>query len=367
MDVPYIDLPAQHRPLKDELLDAVETVLEHGWFVLGEEVTRFERRIADYLGVSDVIGVGSGTDAIELALRVRGIGDGDEVITVSHTFVSGVSAIAMTGATPVFVDVDPETMLMDPASLEEALTERTAAVMPVHLNGFSCDLAPIRQLCQTHDLALIEDCAQALGTRYDGEPVGTTDIGCFSLHPLKVLSACGDGGLIAVDDEDDAERLRQLRNNGRQSRDVFPSVSDNSRLDTLQAAILLVKLDHLDDWIARRREHAAAYRDALADHVRLPPVEGAGDRAIYSMFVIRHPRRDRLQERLADRGIETKVHYPFGVHQQDPFSDFPGGDLPATESVVSTILSLPVYPEMTDEQRGFVIEAVRDVTEELDR
>jgi dTDP-4-amino-4,6-dideoxygalactose transaminase len=366
MDVPYIDLVAQHEPLKEEILEAVEEVLDHGWFILGEEVTRFEQKIADYLDVPHVIGVSSGTDALELAMRARGIGEGDEVITVSHTWISGVSAIDLVGADPVFVDVDPESMLMDPAELEGALTDRTEAVMPVHINGFPCELDPIRDFCDTHDLTLIEDCAQALGTEYGGQKVGTTDIGCFSLHPLKVLSACGDGGLIAVQDDSEAERLRQLRNNGRKSRDVFPYASDNSRLDTLQAAILLVKFGHLEDWIEGRRSIAAAYREAFDGVVELPPAEPEGNRSVYSMFVIRHPRRDELEERLIDRGIDVKVHYPFAVHEQEPFQAYAPAELPATDEVVSQILSLPVYPEMTDAQRDAVIEAVIEEVEDME-
>jgi dTDP-4-amino-4,6-dideoxygalactose transaminase len=366
MSVPYIDLVAQHEPLKDDILEAVEQVLDHGWFILGEEVTRFEDKVADYLGVPHVIGVGSGTDALELAMRARGIGEGDEVITVSHTWISGVSAIDLVGAEPVFVDVDPETMLMDPDQLEGALTDDTAAVAPVHLNGFPCDLDPIREFCEAHDLHLLEDCAQAIGTKYKGEFVGTTDVGCFSLHPLKVLSACGDAGFITVQDDDEAETLRQLRNNGRDTRDHFPHISDNSRLDTLQAAILLAKFDHLEDWIERRREHAEAYREALEGHVELPPGEPEGNRSVYSMFVIRHPERDAIQEYLEERDIGANIHYPYGVHQQEPFQKFADAPLPHTESVVSEILSLPVYPEMTDQQRDEVIEAVVDATRELE-
>lgn len=365
-DVPYIDLVAQHEPLKEEILEAVEQVLDHGWFILGEEVTRFEEKIADYLDVPHVVGVGSGTDAIELALRMRGIGEGDEVITVSHTWISGVSAIPLVGATPKFVDIDPDTMLMDPDQLESALTDRTEAVLPVHYNGFPCDLDPIRDFCETHDLSLIEDCAQALGTEYRGERVGTTDIGCFSLHPLKVLSACGDAGLITCQSDEEAETLRQLRNNGRESREVFPHISDNSRLDTLHAAILLVKFDHLEEWIDQRRNHADAYREGLRGAVRLPPDEPDGNRSIYSMFVVRHPERDRLQEGLAERGIDAKVHYPVPVHRQEPFEPFVDRELPVTDRVCSEILSLPVYPELTDEQRQSVIDGVVDVARELE-
>jgi dTDP-4-amino-4,6-dideoxygalactose transaminase len=363
MDVPYIDLVAQHEPLKEEIKDAVEEVLEHGWFILGEEVDQFEAEMEDYLDVPHAVGVGSGTDAIELALRMRGIGEGDEVLVPSHTWISGVSAIELVGATPVFVDVDLETMLMDPTDLEDAAGERTEAVMPVHLNGFPADLDPIRNICETYDLDLIEDCAQAIGTRYEGEPVGHTDVGCFSLHPLKVLSACGDAGFVTVQDDKEAETLRQLRNNGRDTRSHFPHVSDNSRLDTLHAAILLVKLRHLEDWIEQRREHAEYYREHLGGYVELPPEERDGDRSIYSMFVVRHPERDAIQEHLAERGIDAKVHYPKAVHQQEAFDHLDPRDLPASERVVDRILSLPIYPELTDDQREAVVEAVIDAVE----
>ena len=366
MDVPYIDLVAQHEPLKEEIQEAVGEVLEHGWFILGEEVSEFESRMEDYLDVPHAVGVGSGTDAIELALRMREIGEGDEVIVPSHTWISGVSAVSLAGATPAFVDIDPETMLMDPDDLEGALSERTAAVMPVHLNGFPADLDPIRDFCETHDLDLIEDCAQAIGTRYKGEPVGRTDIGCFSLHPLKVLSACGDAGFVTVRDDEEAETLRQLRNNGRETRSHFPHISDNSRLDTLHAAILLVKLRHLEDWIDKRREHAAHYREALGDYVTLPPEEREGDRSIYSMFVMRHPERDSIQDRLADEGIDAKIHYPTAVHQQEAFDHLEPRDLPATEQIVDRILSLPIYPELEDMQRDAVIETVIDAVESLE-
>lgn len=365
MKVPYVELGAQHEPLKEEILEAVEEVLDHGWFILGEEVTEFEEKIAEYLDVPHVIGVGSGTDALKLALRARGIGEGDEVITVSHTWISGVSAISLVGAEPVFVDVEPETMLMDPEQLEGALTDRTKAVMPVHLNGFPADLDPIRDFCEANDLALIEDCAQALGTKYAGEPVGTTDLGCFSMHPLKVLGAAGDAGLVTTRDDEEAETLRQLRNNGRKTRDVFPHISDNSRLDTLQAAILLVKFRHLEDWIEKRRAHAAAYREAFDGLVTLPPEEPNGNRSVYSMFVIRHPERDELQDRLADRGVDAKAHYPYAVHQQEPFEQYNPPELPVTEQVVDEILSLPVSPEMSESQRRVVIDAVRQEIEEM--
>lgn len=365
MEIPYVDLPAQHEPLKEEILEAVERVLDHGWFVLGEEVDRIEARLADYLDVPHVVGVGSGTDALMLAMRLRGIGPGDEVVTVSHTYTSTVSSIAALGANPVFVDVAPDTMTMDPDRLEAAITDRTRAVVPVHLNGFPCPLDAIRSICDRHDLALIEDCAQALGARYDGEPVGSADLGAFSLHPLKILSACGDAGFVTLQRDDEADRLRRLRNNGHAGRDRVTEIGRNSRLDTIQAAILLVKFEHLEEWIQARRRHARRYREALPDCLRMPPAGAGGDRAVYSMFVVRHPLRDALHRRLRDRGIDVKIHYPRGVHEQPPFASRTPGELPVTEEIVSQILSLPVTPELSDDQHRRVVAAIEQELREI--
>jgi len=367
MDVPYVDLVAQHKQMKQDVLDAVERVLDHGIFIDGEEVAEFEQRMADYLDVPHVIGLNSGTDALMLAMQARGIGEGDEVITVSHSWATTASSIALVGADPVFVDVDPDTMLMDPDTLEDAVTENTEAILPVHYNGVPADLDPIQDVCERHDLALIEDCAQAIGTRYDNELVGTRDIGCFSLHPLKVLSACGDGGFIALHDDDEAELVERLHDNGRESRNKISHIARNSRLDTLQASILLEKLDHLEKWIAARRRNAAVYRDALADYddVTLPPAEQEGERLIYTMFVIRHPRRDELQQRLQNRGVDAKVHYPIPIHRQEAFEQFDPPELPVTDRVCDEILSLPVTPELTIAQRDHVVDVLRDELDNL--
>jgi dTDP-4-amino-4,6-dideoxygalactose transaminase len=367
MDVPYVDLVAQHQQMKQDVLDAVERVLDHGIFIGGEEVEQFEQRMADYLDVPHVIGLNSGTDALILALKARGIGEGDEVITVSHSWVTTASAIALTGATPVFVDIDPDTMLMDPNALEDAVTDRTEAILPVHYNGNPADLDAIEAVCDRHDLSLIEDCAQALGTRYDNELVGTRDIGCFSTHPLKVLSACGDGGFIALHDDDEAELVDRLHDNGRESRNKISHIARNSRLDTLQASILLEKLDHLEKWIAARRRNAAVYRDALEefDQVQLPPAEQEGERLIYTMFVLRHPRRDELQDRLQQQGIDAKVHYPIPIHRQEAFDDYDTPELPVTDEVCDKILSLPVTPELTIAQRDHAVEVLQHELQDL--
>ena len=364
--LPYVDLAALHAPLREELLAAVGRVLDHGRFILGPEVAELERRLAERLDVPAVVGVGNGTDALVLALEIRGIGPGDEVITVSHSFVATGSAIRLVGARPVFVDLDEETMLMDPARLAGALTPRTRAVMPVHLNGQPCDLGPIAAFCREHGLALIEDCAQAFGARHDGEPVGRIDLGCFSLHPLKVLPGYGDGGFVACADPADADALRRRRNLGLIDRDHCGTVSGNSRLDTIQAAMLLVALDRFDDWVDRRRAHAALYRERLAGVVRLPPEEGPGERITYSAFVVRHPRRDALAARLREHGVDAKAHYPLAIHQQPAFADAEPPPLPVTERVVREILSLPAHAALAPEDAGRVADAVRAATAEIE-
>ena len=354
MKVPYVDLPAQHAALTDALVAAFTGVLRHGQFILGPEVDALERRVAGILGARPVVAVGSGAAALSLALRLRGIGPGDEVLTVSHSFVATASAIRSVGAVPVFVDVAEDTMLMSAAGLAAARTPRTRAVLPVHLNGHPCDMDAIGAFCSAHGLVLVEDCAQALGATWRGQAVGTFGVGAFSFHPLKVLSACGDAGFVAVPDDGDALELWCLRNNGLRDRDTVVEVSDHSRLDTLQAALLLVKLDHLDAWIAARRVRAERYRQALAGRVVLPPEDGPGA-GVYGTFVIRHPERDRVQAALAAGGVDARVHYPRAIHQQPAFAGCATAPLPVTERVVSEILSLPVSPELTEAQQAHVI------------
>jgi dTDP-4-amino-4,6-dideoxygalactose transaminase len=362
--VPYVDLIAQHAPLRDELLEAMGAVLDHGWFILGPEVKQLEQQLAQRLGVSAVVGVNSGTDALLLGLRLAGIGPGDEVITVSHSFVATASTIKLVGATPVFCDIDDDSMLMDPAQLAGLLTPRTRAVMPVHLGGFTADMTAISAFCAEHGLALIEDAAQSIGSLHRGRCGGSFGIGCFSLHPLKVLSAAGDAGFVAVNDPEQETRLRQWRNLGLADRDHVRWVSGNSRLDTLQAALLLVKLRHLDRYIDARRAHAAAYREAFAGKVRCPPPE-VDERSVYSTFVIRHPRRDALLAAIRAHGVDAKVHYPIAIHQQQALADVAHGPLPVTERVVDEIISLPVTPEVDEAGRALVIRAVLSALDEV--
>ena len=363
--VPYVDLRAQNRATEDAILEGFRRVLRHGQYILGPEVSEFEERMARRLGAGRVLGVGNGTDALVLALRLWDIGPGDEVITVSHSFVATASAIALVGATPVFVDVDEHTLTMDPSLADAAVTDRTRAVLPVHLAGRPADLDALTALCDARGLALIEDCAQAIGATWRGRSVGTFGVGCFSLHPLKALSALGDGGFLTLPDAEVGARASLLRNLGLSSRDHVAAVAGNSRLDSLQAAALLVKLDRLDAMLARRREHAAAYDLELPAALRRPAGDDERARWAPSAYVVRHPARERLCEGLQSRGVDAKIHYPVAIHQQPPFAGFVRAPLPVTERAVSEILSLPSSSDLSVADRDRVIAAARDVMESI--
>ncbi len=360
MRVPYVDLPAQHAPIEEELLEAVRRVLRHGSFILGPEVAELEEALAARLEVPWVVALASGTDALTLALRLRGVGPGDEVLVPSHSFFASAHAVRLVGATPVFVDIEPARMLVDPARLAAALGERTRAVMPVHLGGHPCDMDALGAFATEHRLALVEDCAQAIGSRWGGRAVGSFGLGCFSLHPLKTLSAAGDAGFIAGRDPSDLERLRLLRNLGLRDRDHTELVSGHSRLDTLQAAMLLVKLRHLDSWIAARRAHAARYHAALAGRYRLVDVPAEAEPA-WSAYVVRHPERDRILAAVRARGFDVKVHYPVPTHLQEPYAAAGPWELPETERAAREMMSLPVSPELSAENREDLIEALLDL------
>lgn len=356
--VPFVDLVAQHEALRQPLLDAVAGVLSHGQFILGPELRSLEADLRGRTGAKHAFGVASCTDALRLALQLHGVGPGDEVLTVSHSFFATATAIALVGATPRFVDVDPDTLLMDPDKLPGLLTPRTRAVMPVHLCGVPCDMAAITAFCEAHGLALIEDCAQAIGARYRGQHVGTFGTGAFSFHPLKTLSACGDAGLITLRDDAQATRLQRLRNLGLRDRDHCDEVSAHSRLDTLQAAILGVKLKHLDDWLDARRAHASAYAEGLRGVYPLMGVPEGGEPAP-TTYVIRHPERDGLIAAMAGAGFDLKVHYPVAIHRQAAFSRYATDPLPVTERISGEIISLPCSPELAPGDRDRLIDALR--------
>ena len=370
-EIPFFLTKPQYLTIKDELDAAVQRVLDTSFFVLGQELTAFEAAWADYLGVARAVGVGSGTEAIHLALRVLDIGPGDEVLTVSHTAVATTVAISSTGATPVFVDIDPHTYTMDCADLERRITPRSKAIVPVHLYGHPADMDRILPLAESHSLVVVEDAAQAHGAAYRGRRCGTLGVaGAFSFYPTKNLGAYGDGGAVVTNDVALAERLVLLRNYGWSERYYSAIKGYNSRLDELQAAVLGAKLPYLDRWNARRRRLAALYTAALAgDTLGVTgastiqvPTEAAWATHAYHLYVVRLPERDRVQARLRERGIVTQVHYPVPVHLQEAYRDlgYTPGSLPHTEQAAAEILSLPLYPELTDDDVQYVAAALRE-------
>lgn len=349
---------------RDVIDAAIRRVLASGRYVLGDEVRRFESEFATAHRAAWTVGVASGTDAVELALRVLGVGPGDGVVTVSHTAVATVAAIARIGAVPLFVDVDQERYTMSPRSLREALectAGRAKAVVAVHLYGQPADMPEILAIAREYGLPVVEDCAQAHGASVDGRPVGTWgDLGCFSFYPTKNLGAFGDGGAVVGSDERHLNPLRALREYGWETRYVSRKFGVNSRLDELQAAVLRVRLAVLDDDNRRRRRIAELYDERIDADCIAKPRRFPGAEHVYHQYVIQAPQRDQLQKALADLGVATLVHYPRAVHQQPAYDDesFRPVALPNTESVVSRVLSLPMFPEMTLEQVETVCAAV---------
>ena len=361
MTIPAANPHAQYTAHRSEIDAAIASVLEAGRYILGDETHAFEREFANHIGVEYGIGVGSGTEALHLALAACEVGAGDEVITVSHTAVATVAAIELCSATPVLADIDPAAYTIDPARIEAAITPRTKAIIPVHLYGLPADLDAIRSIAQRHNLKVIEDCAQAHGATYRGRRVGAWgDIATFSFYPTKNLGAIGDGGFVATHAAALAERARLLREYGWVERYVSSLRGWNSRLDELQAAILRVKLRHLDADNARRRALAAIYDEMLPPTVQKPIVPAHAEH-VYHLYVIRCPQRDRLAAYLREKGIGTGVHYPVPIHLQPAYRGRLGdaGSLPETERAAREILSLPMYPELGEEQVRQVAEAIR--------
>ena len=361
MTVPYLNLTEQHRQIESELLAAIQSVFRRGDFVLGEAVEQFERRFAAYCGTRYAIGVANGTDALILSLKALGIGPGDEVITVPNSFVATASAIALVGARPVFVDVGPDFMI-DPSLIEQAITPATRAILPVHLTGKMAHMPRIAAIAKKHGLFIIEDAAQAVGAEIEGRRAGAwSQTGCFSLHPLKNLNACGDGGIIVTDDELLYVSLKQERNLGLRNRNECDFWAANSRLDTLQAAILMVKMDHLETWTEQRRENARYYNAHLSELVTTP-AESSDERAVYHTYIIQCDQRDDLQAYLSQNGIDTKIHYPIPIHLQPAAKNlgYAPGSFPVAERQAKRILTLPVYPEMSMEQKAWVVHSIQE-------
>lgn len=365
MRIPGADLGAQHAPLREDLLAAFARLLESAQFIQGPDVRAFEEEFAQYCGARHAVGVANGTDALVLALRALDIGPGDRVAVPAFTFAATAEAVCLVGAEPVFVDIDPATCNMAAAGLEAAIREhrtRIRAVLPVHLYGRPAAMDEILALASSVGAAVVEDAAQAHGARYRGRRAGSLGrVACFSFYPTKNLGAAGDGGALTTNDDAVAARLRLLRDHGQTGKYEHAVVGCNSRLDTLQAAILRAKLPHLDAWNARRRAIAARYTaglDGLAGVT--PPAAGAGDELVHHLYVIRSPRRDALQQHLAAAGIATSVHYPRALHQQGAFAAHASGRaFPAAEAAAREVLALPCYPELADAAVDEVCAAIR--------
>jgi dTDP-4-amino-4,6-dideoxygalactose transaminase len=355
--IPFFDLKSQYTSIADEIKGSIEETLESGWFVLGDKLKNFESEFADYLGARYALGVGNGTDALTLALRAVGVRAGDEVVTVPNTAIPTVSAIRDAGATPLFVDIDDETFTMDTALLAELLKERAKnggnikAIIPVHLYGQAADMDRVMELAREYNVKIIEDACQAVGAKYKDKTVGTIgNASAYSFYPSKNLGAYGDGGMVVTNDVEVFEKLKLLRNYGQSDR--YHSVIDgtNSRLDDLQAGVLSVKLRHLDAWTLRRRELAALYYKLLDSSKVRTPKEADYSTAVYHLYVVRHPRRDALQKYLTESGVATLIHYPIPVHLQEAYAGlgFAPGSFPVAEKAAGEILSLPIYPELSE-------------------
>lgn len=367
MKIPLIDLKAAHAELQAELEAAAVDVLRSGWYVLGSQVQRFEEEFAAWLGLPTdcAVGVASGTDALLLALKACDIGPTDEVIVPSHTAVATVAAVTLAGARPVFVDILPNTFALDPTQVSAAVTPRTRAIIPVHLYGQAANLEAIDEIARQRGLRVIEDCAQAHGARHHGRPVGTIgDLGCFSFYPTKNLGAAGDGGLVVSRDPQLAQRVRLLRQYGWRQRYVSDLPGLNSRLDEIQAALLRVKLRHLDRWNGRRRALASHYDRLLATAALVTPPVAMGNEHVYHLYVIRIASRDAVQDHLRRQGIGSAIHYPVPVHLQPAYRQLapPAGSLMESELAAAQVLSLPLYPQMTDEQVEQVAACIREIS-----
>lgn len=358
--IPILDLTEQYHALKVQIDQAMQAVCASGHYINGPQCRAFEEEIASYVGCDHAVALNSGTDALHLALRALDVGPGDEVITTPFTFVATTEAIGIVGATPAFVDIHPQTFNMDVGALEAAITPRTKAIMPVHLYGHPAPMHDIMAIARKHGLAVVEDCAQAIGATLDGKRVGSFgDAGAFSFFPSKNLGAYGDGGMVTTNRRDLADRIRSLRAHGGRVKYHHEELGVNSRLDEMQAAVLRVKLPHLDRWIEARREHAAWYTENLSQHVILP-TEAPGTHHVYHQYTVRVPDRDRVQSALASSGVQTMVYYPVPLHLQEVHKNLGlrEGAFPLAERAAREALSLPMYPELRADARKTVANAL---------
>ena len=362
--IPCANPKAQYQSHQNEIDSAIKRVLESGWYILGEEVQHFEKEFAAYNGVSHAIGVGSGTESLHIALRALDVGPGDEVITTAHTAVATATAIDLSGAKPVFVDIDPDYFTIDPHLIETAISPKTKAIIAVHIYGQPCDMEAILDIAERHGLKIIEDCAQAHGAYYKRQRVGSIgDIGCFSFYPTKNLGAIGDGGALITNDDKLAEKIKNLREYGWKERYISDNEGWNSRLDEIQAAILRVKLKKLDAANDLRRKHACMYEEGFRNlPLKLPKVRKYVSH-VFHLYVIQTERRDELKEYLRENGVQTTIQYPAPIHRQGYYRKIVGDiSLPVTEKVVAQILSLPMYSELSRTELQIVVTAVENFT-----
>ena len=351
MNVNFVDLKKEYISMEYEINHAIQDILNRGYFILGDEAQDFENDFSNYINTKFAVGVNSGSDALFLALKSLDIGKGDEVITVSHTFISTVDSIIRNGAKPVFVDIEPDTYCIDPSKIEKKITDKTKAILPVHLYGHPANMDPILDIKEKYNLFLVEDACQAHGAEYKGKKVGSIgDIGCFSFYPTKNLGAYGDGGIIVTDNEELNVKLKMLRNYGQPEKNHHNFLGYNSRLDEMQAAILKIKLKYLDMWNQARINMAKIYEEYLEGYDLIKPIENDYAKHVYHLYVIRHQKRDLLQKKLLKEGIQTQIHYPIPVHKQKAYECMNKIKLPQTEKISNEILSLPMHPWLNSEE-----------------
>jgi dTDP-4-amino-4,6-dideoxygalactose transaminase len=362
MKVPFLDLKRQYGAIKKEMDEAVFSVLSNTQFILGPEVKSLEEKIAVYCGTKFAIGVASGTDALLLSLRACGVKSGDEVITTGFSFFASAGVISRLGANPIFVDIDPETYNINPDQIEKKVTPKTKAIMPVYLFGQCANMDPIMEVARKHNLKVIEDAAQAIGAEYKGKKAGAIgEFGCFSFFPSKNLGGAGDGGMVVTNDPELAEMVRILRVHGSKPKYYHSTIGYNSRLDTIQAAILSVKLKYLDDWTKKRREHAEVYNSAFKDLDMITPKEENFNYHIYNQYTIAVKNRDELRNYLKEKQIGHDTYYPVPLHLQEcyKFLGYKKGDLPVSEKKAEEVVSIPIYPELTEEEQEYVISTIK--------
>jgi dTDP-4-amino-4,6-dideoxygalactose transaminase len=360
----FNDFKREYAVISEEVSQAIQKVLRSGWYVLGEETEKFEEEFSEYIGAKFGVGLNSGSDALYLAVKALGISNGDEVITVSHTMISTVDAITRNGAKPVFVDIDPETYLMDTSKVEAEISDKTRAILPVHLYGHPVDMNPIMEIAKENNLFVIEDACQAHGSEYNNTRVGGIgQIGCFSFYPTKNLGAYGDAGMIVTNDEDLSNKLKKLRNYGQSEKYYYDFVGVNSRLDELQAAILRTKLRYLDEWNEKRRKLAKLYSELLENSGVMAPIEKEYAKHVYHLYVIQHKQRNKLQQHLLSQGIQSLIHYPIPVHSQKAYDR--SDKLPITEKIVDEILSLPINPWLKESDVVEISETIKSLITQL--